>query len=77
MKLVVSEFSDVVKQRSDLFKLLTEFAESEHKCVEVVEYHHKTSASCASAFDKTAKRYKMFNIEVKVRNGRVFLIKKI
>lgn len=78
MKLTPCKMSDIEqKTRMNLFELLTEFTESEHKCVEVEDYHHVSAYSCASALNKAAKRYRMFNIKVISSGGKVYLIKKL
>lgn len=65
------------KKRSNLFEVLTAFAESEMKCVEILDYKHQSPYSCAAALKRATIRYHMYNIDVRTLNGRVYMIKKM
>ena len=62
--------------RSDNFTLLTSFAESGLECAQVDGFPHANARSCASALRSAIKKYRMFTIDVAVRNDKVYLIRK-
>lgn len=70
------EFEQATK-RSNLFGILTAFAESEMKCVEILDYKHQSPYSCTTALKKATIRYHMYNIDVRTINKRVYMIKKM
>lgn len=77
MKLVACDISEITKgfKTTSNEAILEEFAESDLKCVEVMDYHHKTAWSCQSSLRASIKRYKK-NMDCRVINGEVYLIKK-
>lgn len=65
------------RNRSSIREFLEEFIDGGQKCVEVTEYHHKNAESCSASLYNSAKRYRMLDIiEVSMRKGKVFLIRK-
>lgn len=62
--------------RSDNFTLLTSFAESGHECAQVEGFPHANARSCAGALRSAIKKYRLFTIEVALRNDKVYLIRK-
>lgn len=77
MKLVacdINELSKGFKTTSNL-AILEEFADSDLKCVRVEGWTHKTAWSCQSSLNTSIKRYKK-NMECRVINGEVYLVKK-
>lgn len=77
MRLVPADQNEfnLKRRKYDNFNLLTEFAESELKCVEVVEFRHKNAHVCQTSLHSAIKHYRMDNIKVKMRGDRIFLVK--
>lgn len=78
MKLVpttIKELGVVTRPYTPNYKILCEFRDSEHECVEVADYKHKSVESCTSSFYNSIKRYNMWTIKVRQRGKRVFLVK--
>lgn len=57
-------------------EVLEEFRNSDLTCAEVKDFPHQDAKSCCSALRNTAKICKMSSINVIMRNGKVFLVKK-
>lgn len=73
----VNEIELRVKGRNNLFAILTEFAESEHKCVEIEDHKYTSVNNCQTSFIAAIKRYRFLNIKCVVRGERVFLVKQM
>lgn len=77
MKLVPYDAKDVsYYKKTKNFDLLTEFANSDNDCCMVTDYTQKSAISCQASIRKSIERFKMDNVVVFVRKGRVFLAKK-
>lgn len=76
MKLVPCSENELklVRPKTDIWKALNEFAESDYEVVELSEFTHKDSHSCTSSIRTAIKRYG-FSMTVLERRGRVFLAK--
>ncbi len=76
MKLVPCTEDDLrlVRAKTDIWMVLTEFADSDYDVVEVSDYTHKDAHSCAASINTSIKRFG-FAMSVMVRRGRVFLLK--
>lgn len=56
-------------------KLLSEFVESDSKCVEVVDYPHSSAKAAQVSFINSIKRYGFAGIRVMIRKEKVYLVK--
>jgi hypothetical protein len=65
-----------VKRKSDNFKLLFDFQNSDLDCAKVLDYTQKNAAICQTSLMASIKRYHFNNIFVIVRKENVYLIKK-
>lgn len=74
MKLIKANIEDAKRTYNRIRKTLEEFRDSGEACMEVTEYTHKHAKSCASSLTTSVRRFKMFNIQVITKKGRVFLI---
>lgn len=61
--------------KSNNLKILEEFANSNHECVKVEDYSHKTPTGCYTSLFKSIKTYNMTGIRVCIRGKDVFLVK--
>lgn len=81
MKLVPMDAQEVRKdlaaKRCNNQKLIEEFVNSEHECVEVVGYSQKNSKICADCLRVAMKSMKIYHIRATVKGDHVFLIKEI
>lgn len=78
MRLVPADINKVRKtgyKRTKNLELLLEFEESNLDCVEIVDYHHKSSSSCESSIANSIKNFGFDFIKVVVVDKRVYLIK--
>ena len=57
-------------------KILNEFINSDMDCARVEGYSNVNAASCASSLKRSVDRFRMTGIEVFVRKGEVYLVKK-
>ena len=57
------------------YKLLTEFVESDHECVELVDYSYSNRKSAQNSLAASVRRFKISSVKVVVRKERVFLVK--
>lgn len=74
MKLIKANIEDAKRSYNHNRKMLEEFRNSGEACMEVVEYSQAHAKSCASSLTTSVRRFKMFNIQVVMKKGRVFLI---
>ena len=74
MKLIKAEITEKKRPWNDNRKILREFLDSNEACMEVTEHTHKHAKSCHWSLTNSARKFKMFNIEVVMQKGRVFLI---
>lgn len=76
MKIVPADESKVLKnyKRCKNQKILEEFVDSGLKCVEVLGWKQKNAYQCAASFNRSIKRFKLYNIQAISTNGRVYLI---
>ena len=74
----MDEYEELKPKRpyTDVHKLLCEFAEGDYDICEVIEFTQANAKSCYASFHSSIVRYRMANIDVSIRRGRVFLIKK-
>lgn len=79
MKLIPYDIDKIERKAKPTMVLgvLEEFVASGEKCVEIVDYPHKTVKSCYETYCKAIKRYHVNNVEICTRKGRVFLIRKV
>ena len=77
-KLVKCDYEVLTKRReyTDNHALLKEFMNSETKCMEYVDYPHKSARSCASTLINSAKRYGYYNIGTRTVGTHVYLVRK-
>lgn len=68
---------DAVRTNCKNHKVLMEFVESNHGCVELVDYPQKNAHSCAASFTQSIRRFNLNSIKVLQRGNKVFLIKSI
>lgn len=66
-----------IRRRCNLFAMLTEFAESEHKCVEIEDHKYKTATIGQTSIMSAIKRYRFNNIKVVVNGNRIYLVKQM
>ena len=77
MKLVPADLKDVgYYKKTRNFELLTDFANSELDCAMVIDYHCANASYCVKSLQQSVKKFKMDNIIVFERRGKVFLAKK-
>lgn len=57
------------------YEIVKEFMDSGLKCAEVEDFPQEDARSCVSSIRNTIKRYRLFNVRVSMRAGRVFLIR--
>lgn len=62
-------------KKSNVLKLIDEFAESDMDCARIEGSTHKTSNSCQNSFNNAIKRYKKSGIRCVQRSGACYLIK--
>lgn len=81
MKIIPRNVNEIPKTEWIGFKptsnytLLTEFVESGHECVELVDYHYSDSKSAQNTLTMSARRFNIGSVKVIVRKERVFLVK--
>lgn len=63
-------------KKTNLLRLLEEFAESDMDCAKVEGWTHKSATSCQASLVRAIRRFG-FNFKVVTRNKEVFLIKNI
>lgn len=61
--------------KTTAMSIIEKFKESNMDCAEVRDYTHKTANSCANSLKQSIKRFRVFNVDVIVRQNRVFLVK--
>lgn len=79
MKLIPYDRSKIGKKRRGANQaIIEEFVNSGHDCVKIENYTHKSAESCEASFGKSIQRspYKD-SVDVCIRKGEVFLVKKI
>ena len=77
MKMVLCDVHtvDAVRTKCKNHKVLMEFVESNHECVELVDYPQKNAHSCTSSFIGSIRRFNLNSVKVLQRGNKVFLIK--
>ena len=70
----VNELRGAYKQTTN-YKILKEFADSDLDCAKLVEFTHSSAYICANSLNKSAMRFKLYNIKASARKGEVYLIK--
>ena len=79
MRMVACNLNEIeskgVYKKSDNFKILNEFAESEHTCVMIEDYTQKNAMCCAASLNTSIKRYHMTGIRAISRKDKVYLIR--
>jgi hypothetical protein len=64
-------------KRTRNYEVLKEFADSDLDCAKLVEFTQASAHICANSLNKSALRFKMYNIKAITRKGEVYLIKVI
>lgn len=70
----ISEVRGGKASKSQITKLLMQIIDSGNACVEVKDFEHKTPQSCANALRVRIKADRIKQLEVVVKNKRVFVI---
>ena len=66
---------EVRQERYPISDELVRFIEGSDECVEIKDYQHHSPESCRSSFARLIMFMGIENITVRMRGGRVFLIK--
>lgn len=78
MRLVACEVPELRKgcyKKSEVMELIEEFVSSEHECVRIDGWHHKTAGGCYNVFYSALKRYNVGNVIVRTSGDNVYLVK--
>lgn len=62
--------------KGQIFALIDSFLNSDHQCVKITGWNHKSANVCKSSLDAVIKRERFFGVKVVVRGDEVFLVKK-
>lgn len=70
----VNELRGVYK-RTKNYEILKEFADSNLECAKLVEFTQSSAYICANSLNKSAMRFRLYNIKAFARKGEVYLIR--
>lgn len=78
MKFVQCEIEEIggLKKYSNNYKILMKFIESNIPCARLENWTHVNAGSCQNSLITSIKRYKLNQVGVSIRDGKVYLIRK-